>query len=96
MADTSDRLRAGPASAGRGRFGHDVTMVVWTVKGGRQGEREARLLEHGFLGGGWEQLSSLQGVLNREEVAARYSNAYPDVAVKAASNYVGQFARHAA
>src|SRR5687767_7927479 len=67
-----------------------LRMAVWTVKGGRQGEREARLLQHGLLGGGWEQLPSLADVSAREELAKRYAEAYPDVAVKTASNYVGQ------
>ncbi|MGH3801231.1 MAG: hypothetical protein ACRDTD_14060, partial [Pseudonocardiaceae bacterium] len=65
-------------------------MAVWTVKGGRQGEREARLLEQGLLGGGWEQVSSLQGVQDREELAVLDAKGYPDVAVKTASSYVGQ------
>lgn len=65
-------------------------MAVWTVKGGRQGEREARLLEHGLLGGGWELLPSLEDVTSHNQLAALYAGAYPDVAVKTASNYVGQ------
>lgn len=65
-------------------------MAVWTVKGGRQGEREARLLQHGLLGGGWELLPSLADVGSREQLAKLYAAAYPDVAVKTASNYVGQ------
>jgi restriction system protein len=68
----------------------DAAMAVWTVKGGRQGERESRLLQHGLLGGGWELLPSLNGVETRSELAAAYASAYPDVAVKTASNYVGQ------
>jgi ketosteroid isomerase-like protein len=31
-------------------------MAVWTVKGGRHGEREERCLELGVVGGGWEQI----------------------------------------
>jgi len=65
-------------------------MAVWTVKGGRQGEREARLLEHGLLGGGWELLPSLQDVRSKGELAERYGAAYPDITSKTASNYVGQ------
>ena len=92
MALTSDRMcqRWAPPWRDVNRFGHHVTMAVWTVKGGRQGERETRLLEHGLLGGGWEQLSSLQGVQGRDELAVRYAEGYPDVAVKTASSYVGQ------
>lgn len=65
-------------------------MAVWTVKGGRQGERESRLLEHGLLGGGWELLPPLTGIASREQLAKLYAEAYPDVAIKSASNYVGQ------
>jgi restriction system protein len=65
-------------------------VAVWTVKGGRQGEREARLLEHGLLGGGWELLPSLTNVTTRAQLAEVYAEAYPDVAIKTASNYVGQ------
>lgn len=67
-----------------------VDVVVWTVKGGRQGEREARLLEQGLLGGGWELLPSLAGMESKEQLAHRYGKAYPDVPAKTASNYVGQ------
>lgn len=70
--------------------GQTSRMAVWTVKGGRQGEREARLLEHGLLGGGWELLPSLRGIESKERLAERYGAAYPDVATKTASNYVGQ------
>lgn len=65
-------------------------MAVWTVKGGRQGEREARLLKHGLLGGGWELLPSLAEVNSREDLATRYAEAYPDVSAKTAANYIGQ------
>ena len=65
-------------------------MAVWTVKGGRQGEREARLLEHGLLGGGWDELPSLAEVSTKEQLQERYTKSYPDVPIKTASNYVGQ------
>lgn len=65
-------------------------MAVWTVKGGRQGERESRLLEHGLLGGGWELLPTLADVKTRDELVKLYAASYPDVTAKTASNYVGQ------
>lgn len=65
-------------------------MAVWTVKGGRQGERESRLLEHGLLGGGWEQLPSLAGIGSPQELAGVYAQAYPDAPTKTRSQYVGQ------
>lgn len=63
---------------------------VWTVKGGRSGEREDRLLEHGLIGGGWEQLPSLEGVPSKDALAEVFSEAYPEAAARTASNYVGQ------
>jgi restriction system protein len=64
--------------------------TVWTVKGGRSGEREDRLLEHGLIGGGWEALPSLNGIGSREELASVYQEAYPEAAPKTRANYVGQ------
>jgi restriction system protein len=65
-------------------------VAVWTARGGRRGEREERLLQHGLIGGGWERLPSLAGLTSKEELAARYAEAMPDVAKQAAANYVGQ------
>lgn len=63
---------------------------MWTVKGGSDGEREDRLLEHGLLGGGWEQLPSLDGIQTKDELAHRYADAYPEASKSTRSNYVGQ------
>ncbi len=52
--------------------------AVWTVKGGRNGEREERLLANNLIGGGWEELPSLEGVKSREQLAERFAAAYPD------------------
>jgi restriction system protein len=65
-------------------------VPVWTVKGGRQGEREERLIAHGLIGGGWEGLGSLEGVTDKEDLASRYRVAFPDASEKKASNHVGQ------
>lgn len=64
--------------------------TVWTVKGGRRGQREERFLEHGLFGGGWEQLPSLADVSSRDELATLYGRSYPDVGKQTLSNYVGQ------
>ena len=64
--------------------------TVWTVKGGRRGEREERLLEHGLIGGGWELLPSLAEIGDKENLAALYRAAYPEAKTSAAANYVGQ------
>lgn len=67
-----------------------AAAAVWTVKGGRRGEREDRLLEHGIIGGGWEDLPSLKDVKSKEELAALYSSSYPDAGASTRANYVGQ------
>ena len=64
--------------------------VVWTVKGGRRGQREERLLANGLIGGGWEALPSLVGVSSKQELAERYVAAYPDSGRASLANYVGQ------
>jgi restriction system protein len=64
--------------------------TVWTAKGGRQGEREQRCLEHGVIGGGWEKLSSLAEIKSKGELAALYAHTYPEAGVKAQTNYVAQ------
>lgn len=64
--------------------------AVWTVKGGRNGEREERLLTNNLIGGGWEELPSLEGVRSREQLAERFAAAYPDAPPSRSANYVGQ------
>ena len=65
-------------------------MAVWTVKGGRHGEREERCLEHGLIGGGWEEIPDLSEVGSREDLAAICEQAEPGWSAKTRSNYVGQ------
>ena len=64
--------------------------AVWTVKGGHHGEREDRLLANNLIGGGWEELPSLEGIREREQLAERYAAAYPDASPSTRGNYVGQ------
>lgn len=65
-------------------------MAVWTVKCGSRGEREDRLLQHGLIGGGWDELPSLANVQTKEELADIYIHAVPDIGKSAMANYVGQ------
>lgn len=65
-------------------------MAVWTVKGGRHGEREERCLEHGVIGGGWEKIPDLSQVDSKEPLAALCEQAEPGWSSKTRSNYVGQ------
>jgi restriction system protein len=65
-------------------------MAVWTVKGGRHGEREERCLEHGVIGGGWEAIPDLSEVDSKESLATLCEQAEPGWSAKTRSNYVGQ------
>jgi restriction system protein len=65
-------------------------MAVWTVKGGRHGEREERCLEHGVVGGGWEQIPDLSNLDNRDALNALCEQAAPDWAAKKRAIYVAQ------
>jgi restriction system protein len=65
-------------------------MAVWTVKAGRHGEREERCLEHGIVGGGWEQIPDLSAIENREALAQLCEEAEPNWSARTRSNYVAQ------
>jgi hypothetical protein len=65
-------------------------MAVWTVKGGRHGEREERCLEHGVVGGGWEQIPDLSNVDSRDALSTLCEQAAADWSPKTRSNYVAQ------
>jgi restriction system protein len=65
-------------------------MAVWTVKAGRHGEREERCLEHGVVGGGWEQIPDLGTVDNREALNALCEEFASGWAANTRANYVGQ------
>jgi restriction system protein len=64
--------------------------AVWSVKGGRNGEREDRLLEHGVVGGGLGGVPDLTGVASKEELAHLYRAAYPEAKASTVSSHVGQ------
>lgn len=65
-------------------------MAVWTVKGGRHGEREERCLEHLVVGGGWEDIPSLEKVSSKEELSALCEKAAPSWSTHTRANYVAQ------
>lgn len=65
-------------------------MPVWTVKGGRHGEREERCLEHGVIGGGWEDIPSLSEVESKEVLSAVCETAAPGWSTRTRANYVAQ------
>jgi restriction system protein len=63
---------------------------VWTVKAGRHGEREERCLNHGVVGGGWEQIPDLSTALSRDAVNKICEESAPGWSASTRSNYVGQ------
>jgi restriction system protein len=71
-------------------------MTPWRIerfgpyKGGRHGERVDRLLANNLIGGGWEQLPNLEGVVSKTKLAEAYRAAYPEAKSSTAANYVGQ------
>lgn len=65
-------------------------MTVWTVKAGRHGEREERCLEHGVVGGGWEQIPDLSSVDSPGALNTLCEQFAPGWSTSTRSNYVGQ------
>jgi restriction system protein len=65
-------------------------VAVWTVKGGKHGERDERCLEDGVIGGGWERIPDLSTVGSKEALAGVCEENEPDWSAKTRSNYVGQ------
>lgn len=65
-------------------------MPVWTVKGGRHGEREERCLEHSVIGGGWEDIPNLAEVASREQLSVLCEESAPSWSARTRANYVAQ------
>jgi restriction system protein len=70
-------------------------MAVWVVKGGRSGEREQRMLDHGCVAIGWEELGDLSEHPDRDSLSMRYRATYPDAPEGRVPNHVGQLFRFA-
>lgn len=70
-------------------------MAVWVLKGGKAGEREQRMLDHGCVAVGWEELGDLSGIRDRESLDALYRSTYPDAPEGRVPNHVGQLIRFA-
>jgi len=64
-------------------------MAVWTVKGGAKGEAEDTCLSAGVIGKGGK-VPSLTDVTSREDIAALWLKACPEMPTKQTSNHVGQ------
>lgn len=64
-------------------------VAVWVVRGGRQGERDARMLELSVIAVGWEGLGDLSSV-SHEELAALVRPGFPNATASKVGAYVGQ------
>lgn len=66
-------------------------MAVWVARGGRQGERDARMVELCVCSIGWDELrdQDLTSV-SREKLAALIRERYPDAKALAVAAYAGQ------
>jgi restriction system protein len=65
-------------------------MAVWVVKAGRMGEREQRILDHGVIAIGWEEMGNLSHVQTREELKEVYRSTYTTAAEGEVNTNVGQ------
>ncbi len=64
-------------------------MAVWVVRGGRQGERDARMLESSVIAVGWAGMPDF-GSFSKEELTDLVRNALPDARGGAIAAYAGQ------
>jgi restriction system protein len=65
-------------------------VAVWTVKGGRHGEREERCLDHGVIGGGWEDIPDLSTIASKDELSSLCEASSPSWSSRTRANYVAQ------
>ena len=70
-------------------------MAAWVLKGGKAGEREQRMLDHGCVAVGWEELGDLSSIGDRESLVALYRATYADAPEGRVPNHVGQLFRFA-
>jgi restriction system protein len=65
-------------------------MPIWVVRGGKQGERDTRMLELSVLAVGWRELGQDLNSLCKEELAELVRDALPEITGAAVASYVGQ------
>lgn len=65
-------------------------MVLWVIKGGRQGEREAKMLSESIIAIGWEELPDLAPVRSKEALQRLLEKAKPDSSKASIANQTGQ------
>ncbi len=65
-------------------------MALWVLKGGRQGEREAKMLSENILAMGWEGLPNLGTIKTKEEIQKLIEEDQPDSSKASVANQTGQ------
>ncbi|WP_330329186.1 CBS domain-containing protein [Streptomyces sp. NBC_00536] len=66
---------------------------AWTVRGGKQGEREQAALDEGLVLAGWESLGDLSGCTSIEELGEQLQRTYPDEAPRTVRSWTHQLWR---
>ncbi|MCE9651848.1 MAG: restriction endonuclease [Nitrosarchaeum sp.] len=65
-------------------------MTLWLVRAGRYGEQEQGALNHNLVAIGWDELPSLSGIKEKEDLEELYSKTYPNEKKMQKVNRVGQ------
>jgi restriction system protein len=65
-------------------------VAIWLVRAGEHGEREEEAIQKGLAIIGWENLSDLSAVKEREDLAQLMRDTYPDELPKRLINWTGQ------
>ncbi|MFB9966284.1 CBS domain-containing protein [Sinosporangium siamense] len=69
--------------------------LAWMVRGGQQGEREARALREGLVFVGWHELGNLTAYQTRQQLSEAIHLAFPATSRNVVSNWTGQLWRFA-
>ncbi len=65
-------------------------MALWCIKGGRNGEREQRMIERSIVAIGWQELGDLSVYSDKEALMTKYQDAFPDAERRRVAHHVGQ------
>ncbi|MFC5821950.1 hypothetical protein [Nonomuraea harbinensis] len=73
----------------------DSSPRAWMVRGGHEGEREARALEEGMIVIGWHEVGNLARYTSRNDLAQALRDAFPTAGPHVIANWMGQVWRFA-
>lgn len=65
-------------------------MALWCIKGGKQGEKEQRFLDHSVVGMGGHELLPLEQFKSKGELEEHFKEVYPEASKNKVANHVGQ------